>query len=85
METKFKMGDLVKIWLPDPLRTGEEPPKRLFDAKREVDNWLLDCNHGKLGLIVEIDLQSPSNPIYNVLINGQTKPKAYGQHCLREV
>ena len=69
METKFKMGDLVKIWLPNPLRTEKGVPKRLFDAEYESNRWLLDENHGKLGIIVKIDLHNIDNPIYNILIN----------------
>ena len=82
-ETKFKKGDLVKIWAPNLLRTDKSVPKRLLDSSHEDGEWLVDLNHGKLGIIVKIDLHSTDNPIYTILINGQTGP--YGQHCLKEV
>ena len=81
-ETKFKKGDLVKIWAPNPLRVDKNVPKRLIDPSYEPGKWLVDQNHGKLGVIVKIDLHNIDNPIYTILINGQTEP--YGQHCLKE-
>ena len=83
MNTKFKKGDLVKIWAPNPLRTDKNVPKRLFDPTHEAGDWLIDRNHGKLGVIVKIDLHSTDNPIYTILIGNRAEP--YGQHCLKEV
>ena len=83
MNTKFKKGDLVKIWAPNPLRTDKNVPKRLFDPIHEADEWLIDQNHGKLGIVVKINLHSTDNPIYTILIDGRAEP--YGQHCLKEV
>ena len=83
MNTKFKKGDLVKIWAPNPLRTDKNIPKRLPGSFHEADEWLIDQNHGKLGVIVKINLHNTDNLIYTVLINGRTG--SYGQHCLKEV
>jgi len=80
---KFKEGDLIRICSPNPLRTDKSVPKRLFEPSYEVNNWLMDQNHGKLGIIVKISLHNTDNPVYTIIINNRAE--SYGQHCLREV
>ena len=86
MKTKYKIGDLVKIWSPNPTIISKRTPRRLFGYDHGIDlkeDEVMDYNHGKIGVVVEIDFGKTDNPIYTVFINDAGKTP-YGQHCLRE-
>tara|TARA_R110002020_G_scaffold303321_1_gene518726 strand:+ start:502 stop:768 length:267 start_codon:yes stop_codon:yes gene_type:complete len=87
MNVEHKIGDLVKIWSPNPTIISKRIPKRLFSHDHGIElkeDEVMDLNHGKIGVVVEIDFKKTDNPIYVIYINGVGKTP-YGQHCLREV